>query len=126
MKVRIRHRRLRFDLYCSQLVIDEAAAGDAEAADHRLQALTGIPLLDIGAEVLRLSELILDRGALPRTAGEDALHISIAALHDIDYLLTWNCTHIANAETRRVIGRLTAAIGIELPTICTPEESPGA
>ena len=111
-----------FTLYTSGLVLDEAKKGDAGAAAKRLHALAGLPLIPISAEAIELAELLIQRHALPAKAADDALHISIAALHGINYVLTWNCRHIANAHMRKSIERTCRAAGYEPPALCTPEE----
>lgn len=117
-------RREEFDLYLSRLVVQECQAGDAQAAADRLAALAGIPLLEQGAEVAELAEALLRDVPLPRKAAADALHIATAAVHGMQYLLTWNCTHIANAALRPQIEAVCRAAGFEPPLICTPEELP--
>jgi predicted nucleic acid-binding protein len=84
-------------LYISQLVLDEAAAGDSGAAAQRLEALCDLPMLEITPEATGLGRQLLRAAALPSKAAGDALHIALSAAHGINYLLTWNCTHIANA-----------------------------
>ena len=97
-------KRKNFQIFVSQLVIQEAGAGDSEAAQKRLQALENIPLLDLTQEVLALAKALLDDGILPTRAKEDALHLAAAAVHKMDFLLTWNCRHIANPDIlRRII-----------------------
>lgn len=93
-------RRDEFDLYCSELVVEEASAGDPDAAARRLAAIQDIPLLAGGETTDELARALLTEIPLPAKAAADALHIAIAATNGIDYLLTWNCTHIANAEFR--------------------------
>jgi hypothetical protein len=115
-------RRNRFEIYVSQAVIREAARGHAEAADRRLAALEGVPLLAIGADVLRLAERLLQARLVPAKAEVDAVHIAVAAIHGMDYLLTWNCSHIANAATRGKIEQTFRDLGLHPPLICTPEE----
>jgi len=115
-------RRMRFELYVSRLVIDEASAGDAEAAAQRLATLSGIPRLELTEAVSILAEHLVTGAAIPREAIEDALHVAVAAAHGMDYLLTWNCRHIANAAMRNRIADVCAASGFEAPVICTPEE----
>jgi hypothetical protein len=61
-------------------------------------------------------------GPIPRKAAGDALHIAVATVYGCEYLLTWNCRHIANAEMVRVMARRVQQQGFELPSICTPEE----
>ena len=115
-------RRHDFDLFVSQMVIDEASAGDPEATTRRLDVLASLPLLDPQAEGTALAQMLIDHIPLPARAAADALHIAIAVVNGMDYLLTWNCTHIANAALR---GRIEAACrsrGFRVPIICTPEE----
>lgn len=118
-------RRRRFDLYCSQLVVREAAAGDKKAAARRLEVLVPLPLLEITEAASRLARDLLSEAALPKKAAEDVLHIALAAVHGMDYLLTWNCRHIANAEMRNAVGAVCSFHGCEPPVICTPEELMG-
>ena len=114
-----------FRLYISQLVIDEASAGDPAAAHERLKALQNLPLLDITPEVAGLASSILDAGKVPRKAATDAAHIAIAAVHGMDFLVTWNCVHIANATNARALSLICRDHGYDCPVICTPEELMG-
>lgn len=118
-------RRPRFELYVSQMVLQEAEAGDKDAAGRRMEALRDIPLLAISEETMYLAQRYLEKGPLPLKAAEDALHIAVATVHGMDYLLSWNCKHIANAEMRKAIVRISQACGYESPIICTPEELMG-
>ena len=119
-------RRLScFRAFISQIVIDEAAGGDAQAAKDRLAALDPFPLLDIRDDANDLARDLIQSGPLPPKAARDALHIAIAAVHGIDFLVTWNCTHIANAEMTAKIAEICRAHGLECPVICTPEELMG-
>jgi hypothetical protein len=106
----------------SQLVIREASSGDEEAVRERLDLVEGIPLLAITDAVGELAARLVGRGVVPRKAAEDALHIAVAAVHGLDFLLTWNCKHIANAMMRSAIERVCREAGYEPPVICTPEE----
>jgi hypothetical protein len=115
-------RRQAFDLHVSQAVIDEAGGGDEEAAGRRLQALEGVPLLDITDEVAALAEDLIHSGPLPPKAAVDAVHIATAVVGRMDYLLTWNCKHIANAAMRNKIEQVCRSRGYEPVVICTPEE----
>jgi len=118
------NRRKRFDLYVSQLVIQEARAGDKNAAQKRLDILEPIPLLELNEKVISLARVLIDE-ALPPKAVEDALHISVAVIHGMEYLLTWNCKHIANAEKEHAIAAVCRRNNFEPPIICTPEELMG-
>jgi len=117
-------RRAAFDLFVSPLVLIECQAGDPTAAAERLAALTGLPLLDQTEEVVELAELLAREVPLPPRARADAVHIATAAVHGMRYLLTWNCTHIANVTLRPQIESLCRAAGCEPPLICTPQELP--
>ena len=118
-------RRRHFEIFVSPVVETEAGRGDPEAAQRRLSAMTGIPQLTVNAEVERLAERLIQDGAVPETATEDALHVALAAVHHIDYLLTWNCRHIDNAEQKPAIRAICAVLGYPYPEICTPEELMG-
>lgn len=115
----------QYALFISQLVVQEVTAGDARAAVQRLQVLNGLPLLAMQEAGRVLARLLIQQGSLPVKAVEDALHIAIATTHGMDYLLTWNCKHIANATTRKAITQICEAQGYESPVICTPEELMG-
>ena len=115
-------QRHTYDLYVSQFVITECSAGDALAAKERFVFLKGIPLLDVTVEVEALAALLLKHIPLPQKAAVDAAHIAVSAVHGIDYLLTWNCKHIANASLRHRIETICRSEGYEAPTVCTPQE----
>lgn len=117
-----RVRKSDFEIYISQIVIQEAGAGDAEAASRRLQILQDIPLLDVTDEALRLAEKLIEQKAIPEKAAEDALHIALSAVHGMDYLLTWNFKHIANAAMRANIELICRVNNYEPPIICAPPE----
>jgi predicted nucleic acid-binding protein len=114
----------RFTLLISPVVIRECAAGNAEMAALRLRAIAGLPSLELGESVVHLAEKLVHYGGLPQQAANDALHVAVAAVWRVDYLITWNCTHIANASTRRVMEQIVLASNLPLPVICTPEELP--
>ena len=114
--------RKNYELVTSQYVIDEAADGDPHLAQERLHLLDDIPLLQLGPDIDAVANEIMSRAILPPKAQVDALHIATAAHHRIDYLLTWNCTHIANARILPRIQRALVHMGCWVPIICTPEE----
>lgn len=118
-------RRSTFTLYTSQFVLDEAAAGDTGAATERLEALNELELLLITSEVAPLAAQLLAAGALPAKASVDALHLAVATVNGMEYLLTWNCRHLANAVLWRKIEQTCSVAGYEPPTICTPYELMG-
>ena len=111
-----------FELRISEFVLAEARAGNPDAAQRRLHALTGIPKLELIPEVESLATALLDNGAVPMKARLDALHIAIASVHSISYLLTWNFRHIANAEKWASIESVCLRNGCKMPRICSPLE----
>jgi predicted nucleic acid-binding protein len=111
-----------YQLFVSQIVVREASSGDEEAARARIALLEGLPLLAVTDAVGSLAEKLVGIGAIPTKATEDALHIAVAAVHGVDFLLTWNCKHIANAAMRQAIERICRDADYEPPVICTPEE----
>jgi predicted nucleic acid-binding protein len=119
------HRRDHYDLFISELVIEESGRGDGKAAADRLSLLADISLLETTTSAVSLAERFLARRYLPDNAAADALHIALATVHQIDYLLTWNCRHIANAEIQKVLRNLVQAEGYNLPILCTPSELMG-
>jgi predicted nucleic acid-binding protein len=120
-----RTRRSAFELCTSQLVLDEATAGHPEAAERRLRCLADIPILPIADAASDLAVSLLKEGALPEKAADDALHLAIAAYHGVDYLLTWNCRHLDNAEMKPVMRSVCTIRGYACPEICTPLELMG-
>ncbi len=114
--------RNRFDLFVSRVVAAEARRGDTKAANRRLKALRGIPRLAGGRRGAKLADALIQDGTLPPKAVVDAVHVSIAAVNGIDYLLTWNLRHLANAIIRGKIEEAVRRAGFVPPVICTPEE----
>jgi hypothetical protein len=109
-------------LRVSSLVLLECGAGDPDAAALRLVALDGIPILAQTPEAEELAATLLREVPLPPRASADALHIAVAAVNGVSYLVSWNCTHIANASLRPRIETLCRQPGYEPPVICTPRE----
>ena len=115
-------QRHQFDLFTSQLVLDEAGAGEPAKAAERLELLTDIPLLDLNERVDALATKLVSDGILPEIAIRDASHLAAAGVHRMDFLLTWNCKHIANPFIADRLHACFSEMGIHLPTICTPEQ----
>lgn len=111
-----------YELFTSELVIVEVSAGNPEAAARRLEALQGIPELSIDEEVKELADQLISKGGFPPGAEADALHVAVAAVHRMDYLLTWNFRHIDNAEKKPTIRSICVEAGYSYPEICTPME----
>ncbi len=102
--------------------MDECQGGDPTAAEKRVEAVRNLPLLEESVEAVSLAKSLVQQVPLPEQATADALHIAISAVHGMDYLLTWNCTHIANASLRARIDSACRKHGYEPPIICTPDE----
>lgn len=117
--------RTRFLVFVSPLVDQEARRGDPDAARRRVEALADLPTLETVEDAYDLAAALIAEGALPSSAEYDATHIALAAVHGMDYLLTWNCRHIDNAETKPVVRSVCATHGYTCPEICTPEELMG-
>jgi predicted nucleic acid-binding protein len=117
-----RTQRQGYDLLTSQIVIEEARLGDPDTAKKRLAALEGLPLLDVNEEAIHLAQELITSHAVPEKAARDALHIAVACEGGVDYLLTWNCKHIANAKARSLIEQTCRTVGYAAPIMCTPEE----
>jgi hypothetical protein len=115
-------RRGDFQLYSSQAVVKETSQGDVVIASQRLEILANLSLLDLNQAVLDLAEQFLERSNLPAKADIDAVHIATATVHGMDYLLTWNCKHIANAQIQGKLAEISLDFGYELPILCTPYE----
>lgn len=115
----------RYRLLISQLVRDECAKGDPTAAQERLEKIDPLPLLNITGQVRGLADALTSANAVPPGEPRDALHIAVAAVHGVQYLVTWNFKHIANAAMRGRIESVCRDAGYEPPIICTPEELAG-
>ena len=115
-------RRSQFTRYISQVVLDEAGQGDAEMASKRLEILQSLSVLELTDTIEDLGMQFLTRSNLPAKASDDAIHIAVATVHGLDYLLTWNCKHIANAQIQKKLTEICRDFGYKLQTICTPYE----
>ncbi|MCG8449877.1 MAG: type II toxin-antitoxin system VapC family toxin [Pirellulales bacterium] len=119
------NERTNYELVTSQYVLDEASAGEPALATQRLESLEGIPLLPLDPGIVAIAGEIISRAILPEKAAVDALHIAAVAHHRVEYLLTWNCQHIANAKILPRIHEVFNDLKIPIPIICTPEEMVG-
>jgi len=115
-------RRHDFELFASSVVLLEASAGDAEAAQRRLALLHETTILEDTEETIVLASKLVQAAVLPENAADDAVHLVTAAVHGVDFLLTWNCKHLANAELVGPFESFFLDNGYEPPVICTPEE----
>lgn len=114
--------RSKYELFTSELVVAEAGAGDEEAASRRLKHIEDIPKLAIDDEIKKFAARLVADGGVPTEAQADALHIATASVHELDFLLTWNCRHIDNPATKPIIRSICAVAGYPYPEICTPLE----
>jgi hypothetical protein len=115
-------RRSKFDIFISQLVWDEASKGDPEAVKRRLKTLKPLPWLQIKRDSRELAKALVEEECFPPNAEDDALHVALATTHGMDFLLTWNFTHIANASTEKQVRGVCEEHGYLMPVICSPEE----
>jgi predicted nucleic acid-binding protein len=115
-------QRARFEIFASPLVVEEAGRGDVVARSKRRRLLRALPLLEINDDSRVVGRGLLAKRSLPAQAEGDALHIAVAAVHGMEYLVTWNCRHIANAAMRLHIEDVIRTLGYEPPVLCTPEE----
>ena len=116
------NHRHKYEPVISSFVIDECAKGDPTAAEERQAYLNELQLFDLPADVKPLADALMSGVPIPQKATYDALHISAAAVSGVEYLLTWNCTHIANPALRRNIDRICREFDYEPPVICTLQE----
>ena len=119
------NRRSEFVCSVSQVVIEEASVGDPTEVQKRLAIIGGLPTLAITDDANALTHAIMAAGILPPQVVRDAAHVAVAAVHEVDYLLTWNCKHLANAQITRRIALVCEKTGHKMPIICTPEELMG-
>ena len=118
-------RRPVFDCVVSQFVLDEAAGGDARQAESRLAILRDLRPVPITPAVIELAEQFIQSGALPVKAARDAYHVAASVVHRLDYLATWNCRHIANAQVLKKLQPICVQQRLALPAVCTLEELMG-
>jgi predicted nucleic acid-binding protein len=111
-----------FDCYVSALVVQESEGGDPGAAASRLSAIASLPILQVDELAEELALSLISGGAIPKQKPEDALHIALAARDGVDYLLTWNFTHIHNAQMELCIRRIVEQFGYQCPVFCSPDE----
>jgi len=111
-----------FDFLVSELVIDEVSRGDSEAATTRLAIIEDFSILPLTDEIRKLARVLVTALNIPEDALPDALHLAASSIHKVDYLVTWNCKHLANGVIIKKLNDLKEKTGIHVPVICTPEE----
>jgi len=118
-------QRLEYRCVTSEEVLQEAARGEPQMSQQRLTALTGLIALRVDEPLRALARGIIKESLLPPAATSDAIHAAAASFHGMDYLLTWNCRHLANPHLQKNLRALMAKRGLVLPEICTPIELMG-
>lgn len=116
------NRRFSFDLYASEEVVLEVSRGNPELSTLRCMVLDECILLPAVTQAEQLAKKILAQGIIPEKCSSDAIHIALAVVHEIDFLLTWNCRHIHNAMNERRLEAICRECGYVLPVLCTPLE----
>ena len=111
-----------FEFMISDIVLNEVSRGDVVAAQHRLEMLADLPVLDVSSESIMLEENLIDAGAVPQHSRPDAQHIVIATVNSIEYLISWNYRHIVNETKRNLINEVCHAAGFQPTSLCTPIE----
>lgn len=112
----------RCDPFISPMVIEEVSRGDKEAANLRLKKISGFPVLKITNEVRELADLYFRQTQIPEKARGDTYHLALATYHGMDFLVSWNFTHILAAPVKAMIQNINTSRGIRTPIICSPEE----
>ena len=111
-----------FELVTSTETLNEAKRGNPEQAAKRTELLSNLPILGVNSQVEDLTAELIDLGAVPKSVVSDAIHIAVSAVHEVEYLITWNFKHIANPTMRSKIREIVAAMGYRLPEMCSPDE----
>jgi predicted nucleic acid-binding protein len=114
--------RQRYRLVTSEAVIDELEKGIPEHAEARLELVAALPLLAVETAIAQIVAAYIRHQLMPADPTGDALHLSMASYHKCDFLLTWNCLHLANANKFGHIRRINTMLGLFTPTIVTPLE----
>jgi predicted nucleic acid-binding protein len=111
-----------FELVTSTETLNEAGEGDPEMAKARLELLRGIRILPVTEAAGELARALVSSGLIPAIASPDAVHIALASVYQIDFLVTWNFKHIANPHTRERMRTRINDSGFRMPVMCSPEE----
>lgn len=111
-----------FDVFISDTVVEEASKGDEGKAQKRLGRVRDFPVLEIDEKTQALAIQLVQGKAVPERCPEDALHIAVAAVNDVEFIVTWNFKHINNPFMVRKISEVVTGAGYLMPVICSPEE----
>lgn len=112
----------RFDAFISPIVLEEISKGDADAAKLRLDSVSSFQLLEVLSEVRDLADSYFSAIEIPEKARADSYHLAVAAWHGMDFLISWNCSHIVSGRVKRIVEEINSANRIRTPIVCTPEE----
>ncbi len=116
------HHLPHFEPFISPVVMEEISRGEPQMAAARIEAVSDFALLEVEPAVEELAGIYATAIPLPKRALADGYHLALATSHGMDFLATWNCSHMASGFIRRTVGRINASRGLGSPTICTPEE----
>ena len=111
-----------YEAFISPIVLEEISGGDDSAVQSRLEKVSTFPVLEVLPEIRNLADVYFSSLEIPEKARADAYHLAIASWHGVDFLVSWNCTHIVNGRIKMLIEEINARQGIRTPIICTPEE----
>ena len=114
-----------YDAYTSEAVIEELDGGSFPGKADALKLIEGLPLLDINEPIADIVENYISHHVMPNDPAGDALHLAVASFHKCDFLVTWNCRHLANAQIMRKMEEVCGRLAERMPLICTPEELMG-
>ena len=109
-------------LFTSVAVLEELDGGDYPTRDACLKLASSLPLLEVTADIAEIVEVYISRGLMPADPAGDALHLALASVHRCDFLATWNCKHIANANKFGHVRSLNPKLGLFIPALVTPLE----
>jgi hypothetical protein len=112
----------RYDVFVSELVLNEIGSGDSDAAQKRTQAVHAFEVVRISQDAIDLASKYVAELPLLRDAEADALHLALAVLNNVNFLVTWNCKHIARGSVLKALPLVNMRLGLATPVICTPEE----
>ena len=111
-----------FEAFISPIVLEEISRGDKQAAKLRLEKVSSFPLLEVLPEVRDLAESYFSAIEIPEKARADSYHLALATQHGMDFMVSWNCTHIVSGRVKKIIEEINSTYGIRTPIVCTPEE----
>ena len=115
-------RKSSFVCYTSIAVSDELETGDHPKREEKINLINGLEYLDINDSIMEIVEVYISNYLMPKDTVGDAMHLAIASFHKMDFLLTWNCNHLANANKKKHIRRINERLRISTPEIITPLE----